>query len=68
MISMEAWTTIRYLHAQGKGKKAIARELEVARNTVRRALARPGPPRYRRPPRPNQMLVHFEEVIQRMRG
>jgi len=67
MISMEAWTTIRYLHAQGKGKKAIARELGVARNTVRRALARPGPPRYQRPPRPNQRLVRFEEAIQRMR-
>ena len=65
---MEAWTTIRYLHAQGKGKKAIARELGIARNTVRRALARLGPPRYGRPPRPNQKLSSLVEAIQRMRG
>jgi len=68
MISMEAWTTIRYLHAQGKGKKAIAREVGVSRNTVRRALARPGPPRYQRPPRPNPKLACFEESIKQMRG
>ena len=64
---MEAWTTIRYLHAQGMGKKAIARELGVARNTVRRALARPGPPRYRRPPRPNEKLTPFTEAVRQMR-
>ena len=34
MISVEAWTTIRYLHTGGKGKKTIARELEISRNTV----------------------------------
>jgi transposase len=67
MISMEAWMTIRYLHAQGKGKKAIARELGIGRNTVRRALARGGPPRYQRPPRPNQQLEHFKQTIQQMR-
>lgn len=59
MITVEAWTTIRYLHAQGKGKKTIARELGIARNTVRRALARPGPLRYQRPPRPNQQLAPY---------
>lgn len=64
---MEAWTTIRYLHAGGKGKKAIARELGISRNTVKRALAREGPPRYWRPPRPNKKLVGFEEAIQEMR-
>ena len=64
---MEAWTTIRYLHAQGKGKKAIARELGVSRNTVRRALAREGPPRYQRAPRLNEQLAPFSEAIERMR-
>jgi len=67
MIEMEAWTTIRYLHAQGKGKKAIARELGVSRNTVRRALARGGPPRYERSPRPNQQLAPLGEAIREMR-
>jgi len=67
MITVEAWTTIRYLHSQGKGKKTIARELGVARNTVRRALAREGPPKYRRSPRPNGQLEPFEEAIRHMR-
>ena len=35
---MEAWTTIRYLHAQGTPIRAICRELGVSRNTVRQAL------------------------------
>ncbi|MFQ5861245.1 MAG: IS21 family transposase [Dehalococcoidia bacterium] len=67
MITVEAWTTIRYLYHQGKGKKTIARELRVGRNTVRRALAKEGPPRYRREPRPNPKLEPFGEEIQRMR-
>jgi transposase len=66
MISMDAWTTIRYLYAQGRGKKTIARELGIARNTVRRALARGGPPRYQRPRRPNQQLAPFSETIEHM--
>lgn len=67
MIKMYAWTTIRYLAAQGKGKKAVAGELGISRNTVRRALAREGPPRYQRPSRPNQQLAPHREAIERMR-
>jgi len=67
MISMEAWTTIRYLHAQGKGKKAIAREVGVSRNTVRLALAREGPAVYQRPARPNVQIEALGEDIRRMR-
>jgi transposase len=66
MLSVEGWTTIRYLHAQGKSIKAIAAELGVARNTVRLALRREGPPKYRRPPRPNPQLVPFADEIERM--
>lgn len=67
MIKMEAWTTIRYLAAQGKGKKAIARELGISRNTVRRALAEEGTARYQRPTRPNQRLAPLGEAIREMR-
>jgi transposase len=67
MITVEAWTTIRYLHAQGKGKKTIARELGISRNTVRRALAREDGPRYRRPPWTNPQLEPLAEAIRRMR-
>jgi len=60
MLSVEAWTTIRYLHAQGTGIRAIARELSLSRKAVRRALRNEGVPRYQRPPRPNPQLVPFE--------
>ena len=47
---MEDWAEIRRLHrAEGMPIRAIARMLGVGRNTVRRALASQGPPRYRRP-------------------
>ena len=49
---MEDWAEIRRLHrAEQMPIKAIARLLGVGRNTVRRALAADGPPRYARPGR-----------------
>ena len=43
---------IRPLHrAEGMPVRAIARKLGVGRNTVRRALAAEGPPKYVRPPK-----------------
>jgi len=46
---VEDWAEIRRLHrAEGVPIRAIARRLGVGRNTVRRALAAAGPPRYRR--------------------
>lgn len=63
---MEAWTTIRYLHTQGKSMRAIARELGISRNTVRAALRSDHPPKYTRPPRPNPQLGPFAEQIQQM--
>jgi transposase len=68
MLSVEGWTTIRYLHAQGKSIRAIADELGIARNTVRAALRRDGPPRYVRPKRPNPKLAPFADQIRRMAG
>jgi hypothetical protein len=47
---VEDWAEIRRLHrAEGMPIKAIARQLEIGRNTVRRALAADGPPCYQRP-------------------
>jgi transposase len=63
MIPVEAWTTIRYLHAQGKPIRAIAKELGLARNTVRCALREENPPRYTRPKRPNPQLESFTSQI-----
>lgn len=46
---MEDWAEIRRLHrSEGMAIKAIARQLGVARNTVRSALAADAPPRYQR--------------------
>ena len=63
MISVEAWTTIRYLKAQGYGTRSIAREVGVARNTVRHALRSQGPPRYQRPGRSNPKLEPFKDAV-----
>src|SRR5579883_3356685 len=63
---MEEWTTIRYLHAQGKGIRAIATELSVARQTVRRALKDETKPKYVRPPRPNPKLEPYRAKIREL--
>lgn len=60
---MEAWTTIRYMHAQGMPIRAICRELGVSRNTVRQALRGNVAPKYERPRRPNPKLAPFEAQI-----
>jgi transposase len=66
MITVEGWTTIRYLRAQGKSIHAIAKELSVARNTVRAALRSDNPPRYQRPKRSNPKLDPFADQIKHM--
>src|SRR5919199_862733 len=63
VLRVEAWTTIRYLHAQGTPIRAICRELGVSRKVVRRALRREGPPKYERPSKPNPKLAPFEAQI-----
>jgi transposase len=66
VLSVEAWTTIRYLHAQGMGIRAITRELSLSRKAVRRALRSDGVPRYQRSKRPNRQLVPFEARIREL--
>ena len=49
MIDVEDWAEIRRLYrAEGMGIRAIARHLDIARNTVRDALRSVEPPRYER--------------------
>lgn len=66
MITMEGWTTVRYLKEQGKSTRAIARELGMSRNTVRKALLGERPPKYTRPPRPNPKLAPFEGLVREL--
>jgi transposase len=50
VINVEDWAEIRRLsRAEGMPVRAIARKLGLGRNTVRRALAAEGPPKYVRP-------------------
>lgn len=66
MITVEAWTTVRYLHAQGKSIRSIAKELRLSRNTVRSALRRDDPPVYVRAEQPNPQLAPFLPQIEEM--
>jgi transposase len=51
VLSVEGWAEIRRLYrAEGLPVKAIARLLGISRNTVRRAVAGAGPPKYVRKP------------------
>ena len=51
VISVKDWAEIRRLRAEGVSISEIARLSGVARNTVKKALASTGPPRYERPPK-----------------
>jgi transposase len=51
VLSVEDWAEIRGLHrAERMPIKQIARVMGLSKNTVKRALAADGPPRYRRAP------------------
>ena len=66
MISLEEWTTVRYLKAQGLGTRKIARQLGISRNKVRRAMGWDRQPQYERPPRSNSSLEPLRDAIKKM--
>jgi transposase len=66
MISVEVWTTIRTLRAQGQSISAISRQLHLSRKAIRRALCSSQPPRYQRKPVENPQLAPFLSVIREM--
>lgn len=62
---MEVWHTIQVLKRQGKNKKAIARDLGISKNTVKRYWRLEGPPQYSRKPA-GRKLDSFSPQIEEM--
>lgn len=61
---MEDWALIRRLAAEGVPKARIARKLGIARNTVSKAVASQGPPKYERKPAPTSFTPYEARVRQ----
>ena len=66
MLSVEDWAEIRRLHwAEQMPIKQVARMMGVSKNTVKRALADDGPPRYERTP-PGSIVDEVEPRIREL--
>ena len=60
---MEDWAEVhRLFHREGRSKAAIARQLEMSRNTVERLLGLSEPPRYVRRPVSSQLDPFTERI------
>ena len=57
---MEDWALIRRLAAEGVPKAKIAKRLGIARNTVAKAVASDGPPKYERRPGPTSFTPYAD--------
>jgi transposase len=65
MIMQETWVMIKHLKQQGMPIRAIARQLGIDRNTLRRALRRKGLPKYTRTSRRASKLDPFKPYLER---
>ena len=66
MLNVDDWAEIRRLHrVEGLAVRAIARHLSISKNTVKRALAAEGPPRYVRSAQ-GSAVDEFEPAIRRL--
>jgi transposase len=69
VVSVERWAEIRRMHrVEGLSIRAIARRTGLHRKTIRRALASPEPPRYRRAPKPSKLDPHRNEIARLLRA
>jgi transposase len=63
VLDVRRWAEIRRMgEVEGLSIHEIVRRTGHDRNTVRRALRREGPPRYRRPPRPSKLDAFKDEI------
>ncbi len=62
---MEDWALIRRLVADGVPQRQVARDLEIGRSTVERALASDRPPKYERPAVPTASTP-FEPLVRQL--
>jgi len=66
---VEDWAEIhRLFHREGRPKAAIARQLEMSRNTVERLLSLPAPPRYVRPSTGSRLDPFVEHIATMLVG
>jgi transposase len=68
MLVAEEAVEIRVLRRQGKSIRAIARMLEVSRNTVRRYIRRQGLPHYERDARPSKLDSYKHYLAERVKA
>jgi len=66
LIKLEEWVDIVSLHRQGLSIKAIARRLDISRNTVRLALRRKEAPVYHRPEVPSKLDPYKDYLLARL--
>lgn len=61
---MKDWAEVHRLHhREGKSERAVARELKISRNTVRRLLSLSDPPAYERPRPPSMLDPHRDAIL-----
>ena len=66
MVTFETVMEIKILHKQGMSSRAIARELGISRNTVKRYLqAKSEPPKYTPRPAVASLLDEYRDYIRR---
>jgi transposase len=66
MVRAEEWLVIRVLAKQGASLREIARRTGRNFRTVRKAVASPEPPRYRRQPGRTQLTPYADWVVARL--
>ena len=63
MISKEVYMDIKAMHRRGMSMRAIARQLGIHRNTVKRHLESDSFPEYRKRKRKESILDRYKQVI-----